>query len=76
MFKASTVALLVAGSMICLCAAAAQEKASDKASEPKKASPYADANKRHIDPVTGRHQQTMKRAAAGRVQGSPTRRKH
>ena len=86
MFKASRVLLLVAGSTMCLAAAAAAENdASGKsatsgtpapASEPKKVSPYAEANKRNIDPATGRNQHTMKRAASGRVQASPVRRKH
>jgi hypothetical protein len=66
MLKASTVLLLIAGSMIGPVTAAEPEK---------KVSPYAQANKRHIDAATGRHQPTMKRAASGRVQGGPVRRK-
>ena len=77
---------LIAGSMLLVPAVAGAETQDPKSGQaaatppsgdgPKKVSPYADANKRHIDPATGRHEHTMKRAASGRVQGAPVRRKH
>jgi hypothetical protein len=43
----------------------------------KKSSPYAEANKRHVDPKTGKPAPTTKRfAASGRAHSSPVRRKH
>jgi len=64
MLKRGTIlvlAALVAAGTACLPAVAAENEA------PKKVSPYAVANKQHIDPATGKHVQTMK-PATRRVQ--------